>query len=402
MIKTGIDIAEPSRFASMENPEAFAAQVFTEEEQSYIHRFKNRAEHMAGFFAAKEAFSKYLGTGIREFSFSDIEVCHDASGKPYLRFFGKRVTADLSISHTPVAAVAVVCGEEYHALPKGDEYKKLLPVRCADMHKGDSGRVFLVAGSGGMTGAAVLCAKAALRTGSGLVTVGTPESEQPILAAQLTEAMTVSLSSENRLLAPDSKDEILTRAAKSDAVALGPGLGKAPKLAETIKEILSTGKPAVIDADGLNAVSEHMDILRAASCDTVLTPHPGEMARLCGKSVNEIQENRREVAEEFANRFGVTLLLKGHDTLIASPNLPTVVNPTGNDGMATGGMGDVLTGVIASLMGQGLDGYRAAVLGAYLHGLAGDIAREELGSFGMIAGDVAERIPRAIQSLQND
>ena len=404
MIKTGIDIAEPARFAAMNHPEEFAARVYTDAEWQYIKRYKNYAEHMAAFFAAKEAFSKFLGTGIREFSFPDIEVCHEDSGKPYLRFFGERVLADLSISHTEVAAVAVVCGEEFalqQPLPKAEVYRELLPIRREDMHKGDCGRVFLLAGSGGMTGAAVLCGRAALRTGSGLVTVGTPSSEQPILAAQLIEAMTLPLDAENRLLVPGAKDDILKQMQKSDVTALGPGLGKAPGLAEIIKEMLSLRKPMVIDADGLNAISEHMDILQAVCADTVLTPHPGEMARLCGKSVTEIQENRKEIAEAFAKQYGVTLLLKGKDTLIASPNLPTVVNPTGNDGMASGGMGDVLTGVIASLMGQGLSGYRAAVLGAYLHGLAGDIARKAYGGFGMIAGDVAERIPAAIQRLQN-
>ena len=400
MIKTGIDVAEICRFKQMKNPDAFLKRVFTENEREYFSKVKTPYERIAGHFAAKEAFSKYLGTGISGFGWQDIEVLHEESGKPYIQFMGHRIQADLSISHSDAVAVAVVCGEELPSYPMGDEYRRLLPKRREDMHKGDCGRVFVVAGSKGMTGAAALSAEAALRSGSGLVTVGTPKSEQPVLAVKLTEAMTLPLADNNGVLALSAKNEILKRVKESDVCILGPGLSKAEGLCETIKEILNEKKPLLLDADGLNALSGHIDILKCEKADTVLTPHLGELARLTGLSVKEIQENRESIAVKFAKEWGVTLLLKGKNTVIASPNGEVHLNPTGNHGMASGGMGDVLSGVIGSLMGQGLGGYQAAVLGAFLHGLAGDIAARELGEFSMIAGDVLAFLPQAFLALK--
>lgn len=404
MIKTGVDAVEIQRFAEMKNLDAFVKRVFTKEERAYFDRKKNSCESIAGHYAAKEAFSKYMGTGMRGFAWRDIEVTHDALGKPYLKFLGHRAAVDLSMTHSKTVAVAVVCGEE-NAMGAANadhikEYRALLPKRHADMHKGDCGRVFVVAGSKGMTGAAALSAEAALRSGSGLVTAGTPESEQPILAVKLTEATTLPLTGADGLLAPGASVQIIKQMEHSDVCVLGPGLGKAPELWQTIAQLLKQGKPLLLDADGLNALAEHIEILKHVSAEVVLTPHPGEMARLCGLSVQEIQADREAVAAEFAKRWGVTLLLKGRETVIASPRGEVHRNPTGNHGMATGGMGDVLSGVIGSLLGQGLNGYHAAVLGAFLHGLAGDIAARELGAFGMIAGDVLRRLPRAFLAVQ--
>lgn len=404
MIKTGVDVVEIQRFAQMKNLDAFVKRVFGKSEQAYFAEKKTPYENIAGHYAAKEAFSKYLGSGLRGFAWRDIEVLHDELGKPYIRFMGNRAAVDLSITHSDTVAVAVVCGEE-SAMGKANaehikEYQALLPKRREDMHKGDCGRVLVIAGSKGMTGAAALCANASLRSGSGLVTVGTPKSEQPVLAVKLTEAMTLPLPEKDGCLAAEAGDVILEKAKMSDVCILGPGLGNAEGLWETVAAILKEKKPLLLDADGLNAVAEHIDILKCEKADTVLTPHPGEMARLTGISVSEIQENRETVAAEFAKQWGVTLLLKGKDTVIASPRGEVHRNPTGNHGMASGGMGDVLSGVIGSLMGQGLCGYHAAVLGAFLHGLAGDIAANELGEFGMIAGDVLSRLPRAFLSLQ--
>ncbi len=400
-MKIGIDIVEISRFSRMENRDAFIKRVFTREESEYFLRKKNCFESMAGFYAAKEAFSKYMGSGMRGFGWKDIEVVHDELGKPELRFMGNPMEVDLSISHSDTVAVAVVCGK---GEPLGGvyaeqrkAYRALLPKRFDAMHKGDCGRVFLLAGSVGMTGAAALCGEAAMRTGSGLVTVGTPEKAQPILAAKLNEAMTLPLDEEDEALAfSQIKGEIKA----SDAVGIGPGLGQTEMTLRGIVAALGQGKPTVIDADGLNALAKHIDILKGEHGTIVLTPHPGEMSRLCGVSVSEIQERRAEIAAEFAKRYQVTLLLKGKNTVIASPRGEIHENPTGNCGMASGGMGDVLTGVIASLLGQGLDGFQAAVLGAFLHGLAGDMAAEELGEFGMIAGDVVKKLPLAIKALQ--
>ena len=191
MIKTGIDVVEISRFENMKNPDDFFARVFTDEEVDYFSKKKNNKwESVAGFYAAKEAFSKYLGSGIRGFSFKDIEVCHNDLGKPYIRFKGEKIDADVSISHSDTVATAIVCGEDIVSYPKTENvefYRGLLPKRFPDMNKGDCGRLFILAGSLGMTGAAELCAMGALRSGSGLVTVGTAKSQQPILATKLTE-----------------------------------------------------------------------------------------------------------------------------------------------------------------------------------------------------------------------
>ncbi len=400
-MKIGIDIVEISRFSEMEHRDAFLKRVFTPGEIDYFFKKKNCYESMAGFFAAKEAFSKYLGSGMRGFGWKDIEIVHTVLGKPELRFLGEPMAVDLSISHSNLVAVAVVCGK---GEPLGGAYAEeikayqaLLPKRFEDMHKGDCGRVFVLAGSQGMTGAAELCANAAMRSGSGLVTVGTPEKAQPILAAKLTEVMTLPLCEEDSRLA---LSQIKEQTEQSDAVAIGPGLGRAAWTFSALQTAIRSRKPLVIDADGLNILAEHIDSLEGEHGTIVLTPHPGEMSRLCGKSVSEIQERRAEIAAEFARRYGVTLLLKGSHTVIASPRGEVHQNPTGNSGMASGGMGDVLTGVIASLLGQGMEGYQAAVLGAFLHGLAGDMAAEELGEFGMLAGDVVKKLPYASKALQ--
>jgi NAD(P)H-hydrate epimerase len=212
--------------------------------------------------------------------------------------------------------------------------------------------------------------------------------------------MTLPLASENGMVSPLANGQIIEQVKKSDACVFGPGLGKAPELWQTVKLLLEQKKPLLLDADGLNALKEHIDILKCVASEVVLTPHVGEMSRLCGLSAEEIQNNRQEVAVAFAKKWGVTLLLKGKDTVIASPDGEVHQNPTGNHGMASGGMGDVLSGVIGALLGYGLCGYHAATLGAFLHGLAGDMAAKDLGEFGMIAGDVLQRIPNAFMALQ--
>ena len=403
MIKTGIDAVEIERFSKMRNLDGFVKKVFTAKEQKYFEAKNNPCESIAGHYAAKEAFSKYLGSGFRGFSFIDIEVLHDELGKPYIMFKHNRVSVDLSITHSKTIAAAVVCGdgstENVVFAEHIKEHRKLLPIRHKNMHKGDCGRVFILAGSRGMTGAAALCAEAAMRCGSGLVTVGVPDTEQPVLAVKITEAMTLPLPSENGIISSDAAEIIKNQIEMSDACAIGPGLGKSSGLYKCINCALETGKPILLDADGLNFISEHIDILEHKHGELVLTPHPGEMSRLCGLSVAEIESQREQVAAEFAKRYKVTLLLKGSNTAIASPDGRIHINPTGNNGMASGGMGDVLSGVVASFMGQGLHGYEAAVLGAFVHGLAGDFAANKLGEFGMIAGDVVKQLPYAINAL---
>ena len=403
MIKTGIDTVEIARFEQMRNRERFLKRVFNPDEVAYCTQGKNPAERIAGHFAAKEAFSKFLGTGIRGFAWRDIEIRHDALGKPHISFLGQTCQVDLSITHSKTVACAVVCGDDQGISAAAREYLKayraFLPKRKPDMHKGDCGHVLVIAGSKGMTGAACLAAEAALRTGSGLVTAAAPASEQPVLAAKLTEAMTLPLPCAEGVLSLEACAPILAALENCDVCVIGPGLGRCAALPVILKELFNQKKPVVLDADGINALSTHIDIGKVRACDLVLTPHPGEMARLTGKTVQEIESAREETAREFAESFGATLLLKGHRTVIASPEGAVHVNQTGNSGMASGGMGDVLSGVIGSLIGQGAPPYDAAVLGAFLHGLAGDMAADRLGEHSLLARDVIDTLPQAIRAL---
>ncbi len=277
------------------------------------------------------------------------------------------------------------------------EHIEKIPVRREDTHKGDYGKVFVIAGSRGMTGAAFLCSQGAIRSGSGLVINGIPESLNAIMETKLTEVMTLPLKETAACsLGLKAKADILDFAGKCDVVAIGPGLGRDAETRALIKElIVDIEQPVVLDADGINAFEGELEILRKRPGRTVITPHPGEMARLMGKDAVEIQANRVDIARSVAEVAGVVVCLKGHRTVVASPEGMTYVNETGNSGMASGGTGDVLTGMIASFIGQGVDEFSAAVSGVYLHGLAGDIAAEKKGPFGLIASDLLKFMPEA-------
>ena len=278
----------------------------------------------------------------------------------------------------------------------------LLPPRPPDAHKGDAGRVLIIAGSAGMSGAAALCTMGTLRAGAGLVTLGLPKSLHHPMVEKLTEAMF--------LILPESKDgslsvqallEIVSAAERMDAVAVGPGLSQHPQTKTLVQQLLpKIAKPLVLDADGLNALAEDLGVLRKLLLPIILTPHPGEMARLIRLSVDEVQGDRERIAVEFAKKYRVVLVLKGHATVAASYDGTMYVNDTGNPGMASGGCGDVLTGMIAGLLAQKLSLFDAARLGVYLHGLAGDLAAADRGQIGLIASDLADRIPLAIRQYQ--
>ena len=285
------------------------------------------------------------------------------------------------------------------------EIKKLpsLAPRKVDTHKGDYGRVLVVAGSVGMTGAACLCSQAALRAGAGLVTLGIPESLNTILEAKLTCVMTRPLpETDTRTLANEAKQPILDMSEDFDVVAIGPGLGRHPETKGLVLWLLQMlDKPIVLDADGINAVDDDLYALERTRKDIVLTPHPGEMANLLGlSSANEVQKSRMKIAMKFAEKEGIVLVLKGHQTLVTDAER-IFINTTGNPGMATAGCGDVLTGVIAALIGQGLKAFDAAQLGVYLHGRAGDIAAKRRGQMAMVATDVLEALPRALAHYHN-
>jgi ADP-dependent NAD(P)H-hydrate dehydratase / NAD(P)H-hydrate epimerase len=263
-----------------------------------------------------------------------------------------------------------------------------LPQRRPDSNKGTYGHLLLVAGSRGKSGAAALAGLASLRSGVGLCTVATPEDALSDVLGHAPELMGVGLDGD-KPLGPLHLEALLEAAEGKDALVLGPGIARGKKTHLLIAQLLERFPgPVVLDADGLNAVAGRLDVLRAAQGPLVLTPHPGEMARLCGLSVAEIQANRVAVACDFARAHRVVLVLKGARTVVASPDGRARINPTGNPGMATGGTGDVLSGVCGALLAQGLAPVDAASTAVYAHGLAGDLEQEWRGELGLIASDL--------------
>lgn len=286
--------------------------------------------------------------------------------------------------------------------------RKLIPERARDTHKGDFGHVLILAGSRGMTGAAVLCANSALKCGAGLVTLGIPESQLNVVALRvLPEVMTLPLkeTSDGTLsLSGFPKISNFIRAKKIDTLAVGPGLSANPDTKKLVRKILADmDLPVVLDADGINALEKDR-FLRKCRAKIIITPHPGELGRLTGFSVGYIQKNRERFARKFAKDNRVLCVLKGSGTVITDGE-KSYVNTTGNPGMATAGSGDVLTGMIASLTNQvkdmqGNKFFASAIAGVYLHGLAGDIAAKEKTEIGMIAGDIIGKIPEAIKRIR--
>jgi ADP-dependent NAD(P)H-hydrate dehydratase / NAD(P)H-hydrate epimerase len=270
--------------------------------------------------------------------------------------------------------------------------------RKPDSHKGDFGHIFIIAGSRRFSGAALLCAKAAMRSGAGLVTLGLPES--------LCNAVTKIKSDELMLLPlPETKEGTISSAAykkitdfskQADILVIGPGLSQNKSTQTLVKKlVIAIKEPFVIDADGLNALADSGKF--SLPTDTIITPHPGEMSRLIGIPTAVIQKKRKEVAKNFACRYNSTVVLKGDKTVVAGPDGRVYVNTTGNPGMATAGSGDVLTGIIAAFRAQGLDAFDAAKYGVYLHGLAGDIAANEKTQLSLIASDIIDFLPKAIK-----
>lgn len=269
----------------------------------------------------------------------------------------------------------------------------LLPDRDCNAHKGNFGKLLLLCGSLGYTGAAYLAAMGALRSGAGLVFLGVPESIYAIEAVKLNEAIVFPLPEDGGRLSEAAIPEILDRLPKMDAVLMGCGLGQSKGTLAVTKAVLENARcPVVLDADGINVIAQHKDVLRGRQAPTVLTPHDGEFARLGGL----LGEDRMAAAASMAKDLGCILLLKGHRTCITDGE-NHYINCTGNPGMAVGGSGDVLGGIIASLLGQGLAPLEAAAVGACLHGAAGDICARELSQYGMLPTDMLNRLPRLMK-----
>ncbi|HHV34309.1 MAG TPA: NAD(P)H-hydrate dehydratase [Syntrophomonadaceae bacterium] len=320
---------------------------------------------------------------------------------PGAQYTGEVVVGDISF---PPELKSEEGGDFY--LVDEEMVARVFPVRLPTQHKGDFGHVVVIGGTRGYTGAAALASNAALRGGAGLVTAVIPEQLYPVAAVKLTEAMTYP--------APGSKgggfssrcrgsiQQILDKAA---VLAVGPGFGQEEETAEFLEDLLlNTSIPLVLDADALNILARKKHLLTDVSLaeqrqQWVLTPHPGEMARLCGVSISEIQADRLECAAQASREWGVVVVLKGARTIIAGPEGPLFINPTGNPGLASGGTGDVLAGLIASFMAQGLNAEEAAYCGVFIHGQAADQIAINKGGTGMIAGDLLEEIPVVIENL---
>ena len=279
-----------------------------------------------------------------------------------------------------------------------------LPLRPASGHKGTFGHVLVVAGSEGKTGAAALAALGAGRAGAGLVTIACPAGLNDILEVKCTEAMTVPVpDTQGRAFALAAEKPLLELAGSRDVVALGPGIGTASETVALVRAIvIALEKPLVLDADGLNALANDPALLKRRRHATIVTPHPGEAARLLGLQGQEINADRVATARALAERTGAVVVLKGAATVTAAPDGRVIVNPTGGPLLATGGTGDVLTGLIAGLLAQGLEPLEAAALGAFLHGSAADGLRQRLGTAGALASDVADAVPGCIESLQRE
>lgn len=308
---------------------------------------------------------------------------------------GKITVADISIPEFLTA--------KYNTCVTDKEFVySLLGVRNKNTHKGDYGKLFIVGGSSGMTGAAYLASQGALKSGAGLITLGICGSLNSIMENKLTEVMTIRLSDNNGQLSQNAADKIVDYVKKSDAVLFGPGLGRGPEIKEILSKILKNSHvPVIIDADGLNALAEDKSVLEKCGCGIILTPHTAEMSRLTGYGIDYIENSRFDVSAELSQELGATIILKGYHTIVTGSNDMQYINNTGNPGMATGGSGDVLAGIVSAFVARGLAEDEAAAAAVYIHGLAGDIAAEKLGEESLTPTDIINSISAALCSLRN-
>ncbi len=388
----------------MRNPR-FCGRVFGKDETPGLAERGFSAASAAAAFCAKEAFGKAVGTGLHGFDLREVQLLHGGSGRPELALSGRaRALARgarfrVSVTHTARYASAVVVGEgAAQPLPETEGLavvRKMLRPRAAESNKGDYGRLLCVCGSEGMAGAAAMSAAAALRCGAGIVEVALPRTVYPIVAARLAEPVfTLTDTLPDGRLSPASGQALAAALSRASAVLAGCGLGRGPAARTALSLVLRDARvPAVLDADGINLAAQHIDELKTARAPLILTPHPGEMARLLKTTAADVQAHRREYALRFAAEYGVTLVLKGAGTLVASPEGRLYRNATGNPGMAKGGSGDALAGMIGSFAAQGIAPFEAAAGAVYLHGLAGDRCAARLSQTAMLPTDLIAALP---------
>lgn len=423
---TGIDILKISRVKNLVENEKFLNKVFSQKEIEYFKTRNFNLSTVAGNFCAKEAFSKAIGTGIRGFSLNEISVLRDGLGKPYYEF-SQNIKDILKLNHIDEVCVTISHEKEYaisYAYTKTgmnydkfivassksklddddiinfDMVKNILPKRNNNSHKGTYGKLFVVAGSKGLTGAARLCCEAALKCGSGLITLGCPSSLNSIFEICLKEVMTYPLDDENGVLSKKCEDKIFEKIKTSDVVLFGCGLS----ISEDIKYLMEKlvcecNLPLIIDADGINVLAKNINVLINHRQQIVLTPHMAEFARLVDKDIDFVLLNSDKLAREFAQKYNVYLVLKSHNTKVFLPDGRVYKNILGNSGMATGGTGDVLAGIIASFTGQKLDFANSIILGVYVHSLAADMAALEYGEYSLTPTDIVNHIAYVLKYL---
>ena len=421
----GTDIVKISRMESVIFPE-FPRKIFTENEIAYINTKNNKAQTSAGIFAAKEAVLKAFGKGIT-LPLNQVEILHLEGGAPRIKLLGAVADfagekgfeeVEISISHDGEYAIAcayarinnyALCHQKALFKLKNcprdtitpELIAPLLPKRKSDSHKGTYGRLYIVAGSLGLTGAAIMASKASLICGAGLISLACPKELNTIFETALTEVMTKPIPSREGLISLEGAEDILKNVSASDLCLIGPGLGRGDEITKIVQIVIeNTSKPIVADADGLNAISHNTEILKKCKAPVIITPHIGEFAALTGMDIPTILENPQMHALAFARRYNTVVVLKSHNTVVASPDGRICVNRLGNPGMATGGSGDVLSGAVASFAVQGIDPFEAALLGVYIHSLAADMASFEKGEYSLTPGDILEYIPYAIKYTQ--
>lgn len=282
-----------------------------------------------------------------------------------------------------------------------DIIRNIIPKREKNTHKGSYGKAVLIAGTYGMTGAAILASTATLRSGVGLLRLIIPESLYTVITSSVPEAVIIPISETRRgVFAINQIEKIIKNCENADVVAIGPGCGQSSEISEVLRQLFTEVEiPIVIDADGLNTLSKNIDLINNATKDIVMTPHPGEMSRLTGLTIEQINMRPIEIAIEYAKKWHVTIVLKGAKTVVATKTGAAYVNHNGNPGMATAGSGDVLTGIITALIAQGVSPEKAAIAGVYLHGSAGDFMAEVKGEYGLIAGDIVEGLTKAFMKV---
>ncbi len=278
--------------------------------------------------------------------------------------------------------------------------REVFKKRPRDSHKGTFGRLLVLAGSKGLTGAGALACRSALKAGAGLVTLACAEELNPIFEVKLTEAMTFPLKSKNGAIRKSEKKKLTKKANESTALLIGCGLSQAKGVDSLVRYVVKNALcPLVLDADALNVISKDPSVLKSAKKMCIITPHIGEFSRLCAQSINDVIKNKETLAQNFSKEYGCIVVLKSHETIVATPDGEIYKNILGNPGMATGGTGDVLAGVIASLVGQGNDMVKSALAGVFIHSLSGDIANEMFGEYSLTAGDIINCLAPAIKAL---